>query len=567
MSRDQLEIVDVLRDQVIDRVVLLIGMAAPLLLLLSLLRMRTEGWMPVMGLHVLLVAVVLVVAAGRRRLARRAKYGVIVVAINLVLLGNLLNFKAPGLPFAAVFVCGVIVAIQSTVRVALAYMAAMSAAIVLVGALVLRAPLQFYLEAAFCGLFGAIMVQALALYSEALLAAIRDASRSASSRALAQAREHEALRALQRKDQAQAQMFAIIGHELRTPAAALSMMLEEMSESTGSPDKAVLQSTAAHLLGVLDDMRLVVNPEQNLPVKLETFIPGQLLELLQAQVAPLLRSKRIQLSLALGAEAGRALVSDTRRLRIALLNLIRNACLHSGGRCIRVSFDAGPDADAPGRVLTRWVVEDDGCGIDAATQSTMFEAFVRGASIEDGCGLGLYILRRTVESLGGSIRYRPRPGGGSSFEVELAVAAASPVAAGAAAAVGSASPRADFSGLRVLLVEDDKVLRAVTSLILQRVVGAVDAAADGREALSLLAERDYDLLLTDYFMPWLNGLQLIEHLREQHQTVPVIGVTAATLGDEAERLRRAGADGVLDKPLTKDSLLRALARLREAGRL
>jgi CheY-like chemotaxis protein len=341
------------------------------------------------------------------------------------------------------------------------------------------------------------------------------------------------------------------------------MMLEEMSESTGSQDKAVLQSTAAHLLGVLDDMRLVVNPEQNLPVKLETFIPGQLLEQVQAQVAPLLSSKRIQLSLALGAEAGSALVSDTRRLRIALLNLIRNACLHSGGRCIRVSFDAGPDGDAPGRVLTRWVVEDDGCGIDAATQSTMFEAFVRGASIEDGCGLGLYILRRTVESLGGSIRYRLRPGGGSSFEVELAVAAASP----GAAAVGSASPRADFSGLRVLLVEDDKVLRAVTSVILQRVVGAVDAAADGREALARLAERDYDLILTDYFMPRMNGLQLIEHLREQHQTVPVIGVTAATLGDEAERLRRAGADGVLEKPLTKDALLRALARLREAGRL
>jgi CheY-like chemotaxis protein len=111
------------------------------------------------------------------------------------------------------------------------------------------------------------------------------------------------------------------------------------------------------------------------------------------------------------------------------------------------------------------------------------------------------------------------------------------------------------------------VLRAVTGLILQRVVGAVDAAADGREALSRLAERDYDLILTDYFMPQMDGVQLIQHLREQHQTVPVIAVTAPTLGDEAERLRLAGADDVLEKPLTRDALLRALARPREAGGL
>lgn len=107
----------------------------------------------------------------------------------------------------------------------------------------------------------------------------------------------------------------------------------------------------------------------------------------------------------------------------------------------------------------------------------------------------------------------------------------------------------------VLLVEDDRMLQKLHAQILRKSFGCkVDIADDGSTALEMLVDNKYDLVLTDYFMPFLNGKELITILRMTGNKQRVLAITAATVGEEQTELLAAGADGVLSKPLDIDEL-------------
>ncbi len=355
----------------------------------------------------------------------------------------------------------------------------------------------------------------------------------------------------------QTQLFSIVSHELRTPAALISMLNDEMAE-TG--DWAAvgpkMRNVTEHLLSVLADMRQAVRPDQNLPVHLESVVPLAKLERLRNNFANLAKQNGFSIQIEGGSESGQAQMIDRTRLNQAMSNLIKNAIVHSGGRTVFLSYRE----EAGGVGL--WSVADDGKGIPAGMRDVLFQPFSRlhrgGDRHVDGSGLGLYVVKTAMEMLGGSVTVGDREGGGTRFEIRLPMAASPSDGALPEAAAGAR--RDIWAGTSVLVVEDSELMAELLVKRLVAVFGKVSLARNGKEALERHLHEPHDIVLTDLFMPGMAGDQLTRALRELGYTGRVIGMTAASIGEDRLGFENAGTDAVITKPVRMEDLLAALER-------
>ena len=118
-----------------------------------------------------------------------------------------------------------------------------------------------------------------------------------------------------------------------------------------------------------------------------------------------------------------------------------------------------------------------------------------------------------------------------------------------------------ITGKKCLVVEDNRILRELTKRFLEKYGVSVKTACDGEEALGLLAENVYDFVLSDIYMPNINGHQLVSEMRARKMKTPVIGLTAATLGEESDVMLTSGANAVLNKPLDQRAFASAIKSL------
>ena len=356
---------------------------------------------------------------------------------------------------------------------------------------------------------------------------------------------------LQEKDEKQRRMFSIISHELRTPASVISLLADDLTAENVKETQAQLQEGSEQLLGVLADMRQAVNPDQNMTIQKGAYAPAAVAQSVRNTLHYLAEEKQMEIvfSLAAGAENNR--IGDQLRVKQVLGNLVKNALVHSGGTYVKIAFE---ELIANGRSYSRWTVSDDGKGIPKEDIDRLFEPFERGGveagSRPDGSGLGLFIAKLTVEALSGKIEYLPQiKGVAYQFTVpeDMAPARAS------SAPAPSATTR--FDNCRVLLVEDHVLMGQVTQKQLERHFGRVDLAQNGRIALEYIRKDPPDLVITDLFMPELEGDELIREMLQDGFDIPTVGLTAAAVGNDMDRFHEVGAELVLQKPLNMDEVL------------
>ncbi|HSG03854.1 MAG TPA: response regulator [Marinobacterium sp.] len=361
----------------------------------------------------------------------------------------------------------------------------------------------------------------------------------------------------------QDKIFSIVGHELRTPASAVKMLLEEEKGHNNSHyiQEAYVHST--HLLNILEDMRISTSVGAILEVPSEFNHHVKVFQIVKSTILALqpLASQHDFIINFNGSRAHRLGHDGTPKiLHQVLQNLIRNAILHSEGSMINVSLEFEHlECNA-----THFTIEvrDNGKGISPQFRNRMFKAFERGDTVSDGTGLGLnvaYELAKTQEN--GNLSYRDNPTGGSIFTFEFTLNKVIDASASA-----TEEKKINFiKGLNVLLVEDTPTLRLLSKTILERAGANVQATSNGEEALSIFASFEPDLVLTDIMMPDMNGYELTEALRKGGYSMPIIGVTGATVGMEAKRLIETGANRVLAKPLTIAGLEAAIKSIHVEG--
>lgn len=378
-------------------------------------------------------------------------------------------------------------------------------------------------------------------------------------------RQTEALQHLVKEAQAAAEakerFLATMSHELRTPFAGVVAALEAILAGLDPMDQrnhsyaARALEAAQALIGLLDDLLDLQRIEEG-RLRLEPCvmepraIARQVLSLLEPRVAA---GVTVELS---GGEADARvpdwIVADPTRVRQILFNLVGNAVKFTVAGRIRIQMAR--------RAARHWsiLVEDDGPGMPEKVlgrirQGERFVQADQSASRrQGGSGLGLSIVRGLADLQGGSMQVDSTPGQGTRVEVVLPL-----VPAEEPTAEASVSPLPDLSHLSVLLVEDDQLLRMTVPVLLQRLGIMPQIAEDGKRALTLLARRSFDVVLTDLHMPEVSGWDVAKAALALPRPPRVIAFTA----DGFARRSGAGDDGIeriLIKPVRISDLAAAL---------
>jgi CheY-like chemotaxis protein len=262
-----------------------------------------------------------------------------------------------------------------------------------------------------------------------------------------------------------------------------------------------------------------------------------------------------------------AVLADAMQISQILLNLCGNA-LHavqdqerSGAIEIRLQAHAQREARGgllPGRYACL-TVRDNGAGMDAATRARIFEPFFTTKQVGEGTGLGLAVVFSIVQAHEATIEVESTPGQGSAFHIYFP-AAETQVAADTAAATPAAP--IDGKGKHILYVDDEEGIILLMQRLLERQGYRVSAYTDPREALAAVRAdaAQFDLVVTDYNMPHMSGLELAQALREIRADLPVV----LTSGYLTEELRAAapaaGIRELIYKPNSVDELCAAVAR-------
>jgi CheY-like chemotaxis protein len=187
-----------------------------------------------------------------------------------------------------------------------------------------------------------------------------------------------------------------------------------------------------------------------------------------------------------------------------------------------------------------------------------------------GTGLGLAITRSLLQLMGGYITAEGRPGEGATFVATLTarkVEQASAQALVPAPAKAPVPPPIATEGVpcSVLLVEDHEINRKLAEIMLQRMGYRYAVAADGQQALDLLAQEHFDVVLMDVMMPVMDGLTALRALRSREAVsglrTPVLMVTAHAMTGDKERFIAAGADGYVSKPMSQAALQKEILRV------
>ncbi len=364
--------------------------------------------------------------------------------------------------------------------------------------------------------------------------------------ALEQARDQAVREARQNEE-----LLATLSHELRTPLVAIqghiSLLLDQHELQVAMRRRLdTVQNASRNLTDVLDGLLALARSET---AKLPLRVPFDLAALVRECVEVMrLQAGAKQLALSLHMDLGeRCWVEGSPvGVRQVLYNLLGNAIkfTQQGGINVRVQADA----QGEGFIL---VVTDTGMGIPDDLQSQVFAAFTRldQHSHQPGVGLGLYIVRRLVQLLGGEISLQSSVGVGSCFRLALPW----PPLLRHQPELNLDVP---LDGLYVLLVEDVPVSREVTRELLLSWGCLVDTAVDGEGAIASCQEHDYDLVLMDMRLPDMDGLEASRIIRQQQGDVGplMVALTANATDLDRQACLQAGLDGVLAKPLQRRHL-------------
>ena len=245
---------------------------------------------------------------------------------------------------------------------------------------------------------------------------------------------------------------------------------------------------------------------------------------------------------------------DPTHLHQVITNLVVNAsqAVDRGGR---VQVFTRRDSSAEGDRIAI-AVRDDGPGIPADLRDRIFEPFYTTKEVGEGTGLGLSVARGIVQQHGGHIALECPDGGGCTFTVSLPRTLDRDDEASEAI-----RPEPMPRDIRVLLVEDEEMVRVLSQRILEEAGIEVIGAANGEEGLAIIGEQAIDLVITDVIMPRMTGPEMVRRLRRTRPTLRALFVSGYPADIVDGRVKFGEHDGFLPKPFKSDQLYRAVAGL------
>ena len=362
--------------------------------------------------------------------------------------------------------------------------------------------------------------------------------------------------------EAKDKLMLTITHDIKAPVGSIIGYAELLGNiTTGERQQFYLQNmqgSANHLLqlvnSLLDFHRLDADKMdcQRVP-----FNVKELFDSIINSYRPVAANRNIELASSCAPELDSVFKGDPLRIRQIIDNLVGNAFKFTKEGSVAVN------AMLKGESLYI-MVSDTGCGISAEDMNRIFKEFTRlkNAQGNEGFGLGLAITNKLVRLLGGEIDVRSRQGEGTTFEVRLPLEhTEQPL---------NSNVKADgefvVPGARLLLIDDDPLQLSMMEAMLKQSPLVVTTCNHPDEFFIYLQQQQYDVIITDIQMPAMNGIDLINKIKEfpNAAQVPVIAMTARSDMD-AELLSQHGFATCLHKPFASKELLSVIASVVEKG--
>ncbi|RNI28047.1 response regulator [Rufibacter immobilis] len=372
--------------------------------------------------------------------------------------------------------------------------------------------------------------------------------------------------------QVKEQFLANMSHEIRTPMNGILGLTEVLSKTPLNEQQKEylggIQTSASNLMVIINDLLDFSKIEagkitfEYIPFDLRKQLK-QLLDILDIKA----RERQNSLKLLFDDAIPQVVEGDPFRLSQILNNLIGNAIKFTEKGFVRLNVEVlAQEGDL---FQIEFTVKDTGIGIPEEKLSSIFEKFTQGSNDTSrkfgGTGLGLSIAKELIEAQGGRITVESELGRGSIFRFVLPFKKVdeSQEQPALSSPLPGYNPKL-LRNARILLVEDNSINQLLVNKILRDQGIHVSIANNGHEAIALLQEHSFHLILMDMQMPEMDGYEAMQYIRGQmpaHKDIPIIALTAHASKGEVGKCLEAGANSFISKPFKADELLNEISAL------
>ncbi len=364
---------------------------------------------------------------------------------------------------------------------------------------------------------------------------------------------------------AKSNFLSTVTHELRTPLYAVTGLTNMLLDENPKPDQIQhlksLKFSGDYLLTFINDILQINKIEAN-KVELDPEIFN--LKHKVENVVAALNNSAIDNKIKIHIEYDKLLpeVFDGDQLKISqiLINLIGNSIKFTKDgdiwvRVLKINQNKGLHS-------IRFEVEDNGIGITKEKQDSMFESFSQG-SVQinrkyGGTGLGLSIVKGLVDILKGKVYLKSELGQGTVFSVELPLKESNEIIKTEKKELFKNVNDLDLEKVNILIVEDNKINQMITKKILSKMKLNCEVVDNGEDAVEIVKEKTYDIVLMDIHMPGISGIEATKRIRAFDKELTIFALTAVTLEDKMQEFDEAGFDDIISKPFKQEDFEKLL---------